>query len=250
MIDLHCHYLPGIDDGAQTLDDALDLARAAIKAGIELAVMTPHVHPGRYENNASSITRMCAAFQQALREHDIPLELRAGGEVRISEDIVSMVEQGEVPYLGELDGYRVMLLEFPHSHLIVGAEKLVGWLLERHIRPLIAHPERNKEVMRNAEKLQPFVEMGCLLQLTGASMIGGFGKAAEECATRLIEREWVTAVATDAHNLQHRPPCLDEAYEALARIGGHHFALELTQRMPAKIVGMQQQAARPHNTAQ
>ena len=249
MIDLHCHFLPGIDDGAQTLDEAIELARAATKAGIELAVMTPHVHPGRYENSASSITRMCAAFQQVLARHAIPLELRAGGEVRISEDIVSMVEEGEIPYIGQLDGDHVMLLEFPHSHLIVGAQKLVGWLLERHIRPLIAHPERNKEVMRSPEKLQPFVEMGCLLQLTGASIIGAFGKPAEECATRLIDREWVAAVATDAHNLQHRPPCLDAAYEALARIGGHDFALELTQRMPARIVGAHPQARPAQSTA-
>jgi protein-tyrosine phosphatase len=99
VIDLHCHFLPGIDDGAQTLDEAIELARAATKAGIELAVMTPHVHPGRYENSASSITRMCAAFQQVLARHAIPLELRAGGEVRISEDIVSMVEEGEIPYI-------------------------------------------------------------------------------------------------------------------------------------------------------
>jgi protein-tyrosine phosphatase len=249
VIDLHCHYLPGIDDGAQTLDESLDLARAAIKAGIDVAVMTPHVHPGRYENNASSIRERCAAFQQVLVHKEIPLQLRAGGEVRISEDISAMVEEGEIPYLGNLAGYRVMLLEFPHSHLTLGAEKLVDWLLERRIRPLIAHPERNKEVMRNPDKLRPFIEMGCLLQLTGASIIGGFGKPAEDCAIELIEREWVAAVATDAHNLKHRPPCLDEAYEALARIGGDAFALELTQHMPARIVGAQPTSPEPQVTA-
>jgi protein-tyrosine phosphatase len=245
VIDLHCHYLPGIDDGAQTLDESLDLARAAIKAGIEVAVMTPHVHPGRYENNASSIKEMCAGFQQVLAHMKIPLQLRAGGEVRVSEDIMPMVEEGEIPFLGELAGYRVMLLEFPHSHVTVGAEKLVDWLLERRIRPLIAHPERNKEVMRNPDKLRPFIEMGCLLQLTGASIIGRFGKPAERCATELIDREWAAAVATDAHNLEYRPPCLDEAYEALTRIGGHAFALELTQHLPARIVGAEPTSAEP-----
>jgi protein-tyrosine phosphatase len=250
VIDLHCHYLPGIDDGAQTLEESLELARAAIKAGIHVAVMTPHVHPGRYENNAASIEDMCAAFQRVLAHNEIPLELRAGGEVRISENIIRMVEEGEIPYLGQLAGYRVLLLEFPHSHLTVGAEKLVDWLLDRRIRPLIAHPERNKEVMRNPDKLRPLIERGCLLQLTGASIMGRFGKPAEECATQLIEREWASAVATDAHNLEHRPPCLDEAYAALARIGGEALALELTQHMPARIIGKEPTSTEPQATAQ
>jgi protein-tyrosine phosphatase len=236
VIDLHCHFLPGIDDGAQTLDEGLDLARAAVAAGIKTAVMTPHVHVGRYENNRSSIKESFRAFDRALAANDIPLEIRIGGEVRISPEIMAMVEQEEIPYLGELDGYRIMLLEFPHSHLVVGADKLIQWLLARRIRPLIAHPERNKEVMHNPEKIYPFVVMGCMLQVTGASIIGQFGKPARDCALSLIERERVTVVATDAHNLLHRPPNLDLAREALIAIGGEPFARKLTEYLPAEIV--------------
>ena len=236
MIDLHCHYLPGIDDGAQTLEEALDLARAALASGIRTAVMTPHVHPGRYENSAPSIRRLCAAFQRVLVHRDIPLDIRCGGEVRISADILPMLERDQIPFLGTLEGYRVMLLEFPHSHLILGADKLVAWLLARRIRPLIAHPERNKDVMRQVDKVRPFVEMGCMLQLTGASVTGQFGKPAQECAMALIERGWATVVATDAHNLKHRPPSLDLAYQALVKIGGQTFAQDLTERMPARII--------------
>ncbi len=236
MIDLHCHFLPGIDDGAQTLDEALDLARASVAAGIKTAVMTPHVHAGRYENNRSSIKESFKAFDRALAANNIPLEIRIGGEVRISPEIMAMVEEGEIPYLGELDGYRIMLLEFPHSHLMPGADKLIQWLLARRIRPLIAHPERNKEVMHNAGKIYPFVAMGCMLQVTGASIIGDFGKPARDCALSLIERNWVTVVATDAHNLLHRPPNFDLAYQALVAIGGEPLARKLTEHMPAEIV--------------
>lgn len=237
MIDLHCHYLPGIDDGAQTLEESLDLARAAVAAGITTAVMTPHVHPGRYENNGSSIARLCAAFERVLAHKQIPLTVRAGGEVRISADIIQMVEDDEIPFLGAVDGYRIMLLEFPHSHLLLGADKLVRWLLARRIRPLIAHPERNKEVMRHVEKIAPFVDSGCLLQLTGGSIIGQFGKPAQECARTLIERGWASVVATDAHNLKHRPPNLDRARAALVEIGGESLARELTLDTPAKLIG-------------
>jgi protein-tyrosine phosphatase len=237
VIDLHCHYLPGIDDGAQTLDESLDLARAAVAAGITAAIMTPHVHPGRYENNQASISRLCTAFQRVLAHKQVPLEVRAGGEVRISADIIQMVEDDEIPFLGVANGYRIMLLEFPHSHLLLGADKLVKWLLARKIKPLIAHPERNKEVMRNPEKLAPFVELGCLLQLTGGSLIGHFGKAAQDCALAILERGWATVVATDAHNLKHRPPNLDLARNALVDIGGEALARELTLEAPARLIG-------------
>jgi protein-tyrosine phosphatase len=236
MIDLHCHYLPGIDDGAQTLEESLELARSAVAAGIKTAVMTPHVHPGRYENNSSSIRKLCVAFQRVLDHKEIPLDIRAGGEVRISAEIIAMVEDSEVPFLGTLEGYSIMLLEFPHSHLLVGADKLINWLLGRRIRPLIAHPERNKDVMRNIEKLAPFINMGCMTQLTGASILGQFGKPAQECAQKLIDRGWATVVATDAHNLRHRPPNLDLAYKTLSEMRGEAFARQLTIDMPAKII--------------
>jgi len=236
VIDLHCHYLPGIDDGAQTLEESLELARAAVDAGITAAVMTPHVHPGRYENTGSSIRKLCAAFQQVLTHKHIPLQIYVGGEVRISSEIMEMVEQDEIPYLGELDGYRIVLLEFPHSHIVFGADRLFAWLLARRIRPLIAHPERNKDVMRSLDKLRPFVEMGALLQLTGASLIGQFGKPVMQCARQIMDKNWATVVATDAHNLRHRPPNLDLAYQGLVEIAGESYARELTVGTPSRIV--------------
>lgn len=236
MIDLHCHYLPGIDDGAQSLEESVELARTALQAGITTAVMTPHIHPGRYENTASSVTKLCAAFQRVLLHKGIALDIRVGGEVRISADIIPLVEDDEIPFIGSVDGYRIVLLEFPHSHLLLGADKLVSWLLARRIRPLIAHPERNKEVMRKLERIEPFVKMGCMLQLTGASVLGHFGQPVRDCSHKIIDRQWASVVATDAHNLKHRPPNLDLAYAALVRIGGESFARELTCDMPATIV--------------
>ena len=252
MIDLHCHYLPAVDDGAQTLEESLNLARAAVKAGITTAVMTPHIHPGRYSNTGSSIRGLCAAFQRVLIHKDIALDIRVGGEIRISADIMAMVEDDQIPFIGSVDGYRIMLLEFPHSHLLLGADKLVSWLVGHRIRPLIAHPERNKEIMRNIEKIEPFVKMGCMLQLTGAAVLGQFGQPAKDCAYKIIDRQWASVVATDAHNLKHRPPNLDLAYAALVKIGGESFARQLTCDMPATIVAsntpLSPSATRPYQS--
>lgn len=236
MIDLHCHLLPGIDDGPQTLEEALDLARLAVAAGIHTAVLTPHVHPGRWDNDLNSIKQNVAAFRIQLKEHGIPLKILPGGEVRLSADIIDMEGNGVLPFIGHYEGYRVILLEFPHGILPVGSDKLVRWLLSHKILPLIAHPERNKEIMRDPEKIYPFVAMGCLLQVTGAALTGGFGAKVQETALSMLDKDWVSVVATDAHNIDNRPPILDMARAALIQIGGEALAVRLTETTPGIII--------------
>ncbi len=239
MIDLHCHYLPGIDDGAESLADAIALASAAVADGITAAVMTPHVHLERYGNKLSSITRDVSHFREVLAEHNIPLQIHVGGEVHLSPDVMDLVATEELPYIGTVDGYRILLIEFPHSHIPVGADKLIQWLFRQRIRPMIAHPERNKDVMRNLEKIYPFVASGCMLQVTAGAVIGQFGRPAQECAMAMLEREWVTVVASDAHNMKNRPPNMSAAREFLASWGGEAFASDLTCTVPARIVSLQ-----------
>lgn len=236
MIDLHCHYLPCIDDGAQSMAESLDLARASVADGITHAVMTPHVHPGRYENLRTTVAQATREFQSALAGAGIPLKIFPGGEVRLSSDVIELLEQDELPFLGTLHGYRILLLEFPYGQLPVGTEKLGRWLMQQKIRPLIAHPERNKVIMQDVERLGVFVDMGCLMQVTAASLLGGFGQAVFECAKSLLDRGWISVVATDAHNLLHRPPLMGAARDWLKDYGGLPMADELTFRTPALIL--------------
>lgn len=239
MIDLHCHYLPGIDDGSGSMAESLDLARASVADGITHAAMTPHIHPGRYENSRSSVVAATSQFRAALAGAAIPLQIFPAGEVRLTAEILDLLEQDELPFYGVLDGYRILLLEFPYDQIPVGTEKLARWLLDRKIRPLIAHPERNKHILNNVEKISPFVEMGCLLQLTAASVIGDFGQAVADSAALMLERGWVSVIATDAHNLRHRAPMLTPARNWLADHGGQDWADELTFYTPAKILGVE-----------
>lgn len=243
MIDLHCHYLPGIDDGAQTLDEALALARAAVADGITHAVMTPHVHAGVYENRAAGIAAAVAQFRVALAQHGIALAISAGGEVRIGSEIIEMLAAHEIPFLGRLRGERVMLLEMPHGNLPVGAEKFTGWLRKQGVVPLIAHPERNKDVMRNLAKLAPFIEQGCLLQVTAGSLVGHFGAVAERIARELLDRGDIFAVATDAHNLETRPPVMQAARAFLLADAGENAARALTWSNPGSLLTAMADAA-------
>lgn len=240
MIDLHCHYLPAIDDGSQSMAESLDLARASVADGITHAVMTPHIHPGRYENIRSSVVEATMKFREALAEADIPLQVFPAGEVRLIAEVIELLEQAELPFLGELDGYRILLLEFPYGQIPVGTEKLASWLLDQNIRPMIAHPERNKVILNNIERIIPFVEMGCLLQVTAGSVVGEFGPPAQECAAKLLERCWVSVLATDAHNLHHRAPKLTQARNWLVDNGSQACWVDnLTRGLAAKILGVQ-----------
>ena len=234
MIDLHCHLLPGIDDGPETLEEALEMARIAVANGITAAHVTPHLHPGRWENDQAKILVAVEAYRAAVIEAGIPLEIGYAAEVRLDYEILPLIEAGRVPFLGTLDGYQVMLLEFPHSHVPVGADKFVAWLLARNIRPLIAHPERNKDILRDPAKLAPFVRAGCLLQVTADAVAGGFGADCAQRAAEFLEAGWVTVLASDAHDTEARPPRLKAGLEVATRVLGAEAAQRLVAGLPKK----------------
>ena len=238
MIDLHTHFLPGVDDGAQTLDEGLALARMAVADGIHVAVMTPHVHPGRYENRLSNLRDRFAAFRGALADAGIPLEIRLAGEVRLGMEALTLLLEGDLPILGEVDGYRVMLLEFPHQTLPVGTQQFIEKLLKMRVRPLIAHPERNKAVMLQPERLGLLLDAGCWLQLTAGSLTGRFGESARKTAQFIVRNRWAHVIATDSHNAAHRPPALAEGHKVVAELVDVTYANQLVQDNPARILGV------------
>lgn len=239
MIDLHCHILAGIDDGARDLDEAVALCQMAVADGIRHMTATPHIHPGRWENRRSSIEPVFQQLRQRLAQEQLPLSLAMAGEVRLSAEVLALFAQGELPFLGQLDGRQVMLLELPHGSIPPGSDKLAKWLIERNILPIIAHPERNKAVVADIDKLLPFLEMGCLTQLTAMSVSGRFGEGAEHTAHAILAQDWATIVASDAHNTGSRPPILSEAYNVVAERYGPERAERLFVRNPAAIAGIE-----------
>lgn len=235
MIDLHNHLLPGIDDGADDLAAALAMARLAVESGTTHLVCTPHIHPGRYDNTPESIEAARRLFVDGLREAGIALQVAAAAEVRFDMEIMAGVSAGRIPFLGKWQGRDVLLLEFPHGEIPFGAERLTQWLMDRNVAPLIAHPERNKGVMRTPSRLKAFIDQGCLLQVTGGALAGRFGERAQELAEELLREGVVTVIASDAHNLQHRPPFLSEGRERAARLVGADQAEALVWRRPWEI---------------
>lgn len=235
MIDLHCHLLHGIDDGADTIEHGLELARAAVEDGITHAVATPHIHAGRYQNNAESITGVHRVFCQALERENIPLHLGCAAEVRLSAELPVLLMQEQIPFLGEWEGSRVLLLELPHSHIPPGLEQFLRWLEQRNIRAMIAHPERNREILRQIRKVDRLVRCGCLLQVTSGSLTGQFGEAALGCAQEMLKQGLITVLATDTHHIVRRPPNLNAGRRAAEKIAGESKSWELVWDNPQRI---------------
>ena len=236
MIDLHCHLLPAIDDGANDLEQALQMARMSVDDGITHAVMTPHIQPGRWNNNKARIRDAVENYRQALKDQDIALEISFAAEVRLTDDIFTLLAAGDIPFLGELDGKKVMLIEFPPTHLVPGTDKLFAWLLARDILPMIAHPERNREIYLNPEKLKPFIDQGCLAQLTASSILGRFGRDVTAAAETFITRGWIHVVASDAHNTTTRKPQMSPAREKVAQLVDQPTVEKLFHHTPQQII--------------
>jgi len=164
--------------------------------------------------------------------------VKAAGEVRLSAEVLAMFANNQLPFLGGWEDKKVMLLELPHSHVPPGSEKLVKWLLDRGVLPMIAHPERNKGIMSDVTKLTPFIELGCLFQLTAMSVSGGFGVEAKRLSDQMLMNGWVTIIASDGHNSDHRPPVLSKAVSAAAELIGDVEARRLVWGNPARIIGV------------
>jgi len=238
MIDIHCHILPGIDDGAKNLDDSLAMCRMAVADGITHMTVTPHVHPGRFDNNLKTIQPVFDQLQQLLLAENIPLSISMAGEVRLSAEVLMLHGQKQLPFLGRWQGRQLMLLELPHDGIPPGSDKLAKWLLDRDILPMIAHPERNRAIAENINRLEPFLQLGCLLQLTAMSVTGRFGDSAFKAAHKILDQDWAAVVASDAHNVKSRPPILSEAFERVGAEYGAERAERLFVTNPGLIVGV------------
>ena len=236
MIDVHSHYLPNLDDGPADLETALEMARIAVADGIYYAMMTPHITPGEFDNDRKRIRKAYDAFKLALKDARIPLRIGMAAEVRLDLEIVPMLGREEIPYLGWLNGEQILLLEFPHSHIPAGAPRFVERLLKQKIRPIIAHPERNRDVIRDLDALAPFLSMGCHLQLTAGSLTGDFGRGPRKRARQLLETDGLKVLATDAHNLKLRRPILSAGVAAAAAVIGQAAAEDLVFKNPMSIV--------------
>lgn len=227
MIDLHCHILPGVDDGAASLQESLSMAEQAIAQGITHLLCTPHHNNGRYENEKSSVIAAVHHLQNALDERNLPLTLLEGQEVRVTGELITAIEKDHLLFTDITDTY--LLLEFPTQDVPAFSESLFFELRTLAKVPVIVHPERNAMFREDPNRLIPFLEMGCLAQLTAPSIVGVFGKQIQKTAYEMVTHNLVQMVASDAHGISKRRFYLKEAYEIIEQEWGKEKVLQMQQ---------------------
>lgn len=227
MIDLHSHILPGVDDGAQTLEVSLEMARKAISQGITHLMCTPHHNNGKYNNPAEEVIQGVADLQKELDQRGLELTLLEGQEVRLTEFLLSAIKRDEILFT-DLDN-TYLLIEFPTNEIPIYAEQMFYHLLNQGHVPVIVHPERNAVFREEPNRLVSFLEMGTLTQLTAPSIVGIFGSEIQQTAELMLEHNMLYMVASDAHNLRHRTFLMKEAYEKIEKIGGKEMVASMQQ---------------------
>lgn len=243
MIDLHCHILPDIDDGARSMEDSLAMAEAAVAEGITHILATPHHMNGKFENRKSEIILAVDALQEKLDAHSIDLTIYPGQEVRLYGEFLEDVKKDEILFTDE--GNHYVLIEFPTMSIPHFAESFFFQIQQHGITPVIVHPERNQEIIDNPNKLLEFVERGVLAQVTASSYVGVFGKKVAELSHQLIEANLVHILASDAHNTRGRSFNMHEAYIKLEDEFGTKKARAFKQNAKDMINGDYFQADAP-----
>ena len=215
MIDIHCHILPGVDDGAKHTEESVQMAKAAVSQGINTIIATPHHLNGTYDNYKDDIIDAVNDLNNRLQDEDIPLTILPGQETRINGEMVTDLENGELLPLNESSQY--LFVELPSDHVPRYTRQLLFDLQVKEITPIIVHPERNKELMENPNILYDFVKNGTLTQVTAASVAGKFGKKVKKLSLQLIEANLTHFIASDAHNTRTRGFVMQEAHTIIKK---------------------------------
>jgi protein-tyrosine phosphatase len=205
VIDLHCHVLPGIDDGPGTLEDSLELARASAAAGITTIVATPHVAYEYPDVTAPLIAERVAVVREALRHAGIDVEVVPGAEIGLTRALDLTDDELHDLYLG---GGGWVLIEAPLSVSARQVPALFGLTAKRGHRIVIAHPERSPAFQREPRAVAELVQAGMLCQITASSLTGAYGRPARDLAIALVSDGLVHVVASDAHDAERRPPSI------------------------------------------
>ncbi len=233
MIDLHCHLLPGIDDGAPDLATSLEMARIAIDDGIETIVCTPHIMPGVFDNEPADIRARVAHLARELGERGLALRLAAGSDAHIRPDFVAALRNDRVQPIA---GGRYVLFEPPHNVVPPRMEDCLFDIQAAGYVPILTHPERLTWIEEKYDVVASLARSGVLIQLTAGAITGVFGPRPRYWSERMLDEGLVHVVSSDGHNTRRRRPAMREAAEACARLLGAAEADNLVRVRPLGVL--------------
>ncbi|MEH7299393.1 tyrosine-protein phosphatase [Neobacillus drentensis] len=234
MVDLHCHILPGVDDGARDLSESIEMAKIAVQQGIHTIVATPHHLNNRYENPKQSILARVEELNRVLLDEKIDIKILPGQEVRIHGELAEGYDLGKILPVNHT---QYVLVEFSSNHVPRYTETLFYDLQNKGLIPVIVHPERNQEIIENPDILYELVQKGALSQVTASSITGNFGKKIMKFTYQLIDANLTHFIASDAHNTRSRTFNLHEAYDLVQTKYGNEMVYLFEENAALLIEG-------------
>jgi protein-tyrosine phosphatase len=233
-VDLHCHMLPGIDDGSKSMAQSLAMARIAVDDGIKVSVMTPHHLNGVYSNPAVTVHEAVNELRQALFEVGIGLKVLPGSELHLVPELSEELASGRAMTIANLG--KAVLVELPVHTVPMGSEFILEDIIAQGLLPVIAHPERNSQLRKNPDMLADWISMGCLGQVTAQSCTGQFGPQVRQTSELMIRRGLIHIIASDAHRDRRRIPQVSEGREQVAEWTNESTARLLAETYPENLV--------------
>lgn len=234
MIDIHCHILPGLDDGARDMAQSIAMAQIAAMDGITGIVCTPHFSPVFPGNIRRTVLESVERLQTKLREMEIQLALYPGSELAIDPNIVEKIGSGEL--LTVNDNMKVALIELPPEIIPPNLDRFFWSLQARGINTILAHPERCYPLMKNPSLLFDWVQAGVMVQLTGSSVMGHYGEPIRDFSFELLKHRMAHLVASDSHGDTARRPMLSRARAVTEEIVGAEEARKIFCEYPDSIL--------------
>ncbi len=228
MIDIHCHLLPGVDDGAKTWEDTLEMCRLAKADGVKHIVATPHANYEYRYDREQHLDRL-----NELRSRESGLTFSLGCDFHLSYENIE--DASAHPERYAIEGTRYILVELS-EYSAFGVAQTLDQLQSAGLMPIITHPERNPVILGNPELLEEYANVGCLFQVTANSLTGFWGKQKQKLSELMLKRNMVHFLASDAHGTKNRTPVLSAAREAAAKIIGQKAAQKLVDSNPRAVL--------------
>lgn len=213
MIDLHTHLIPNVDDGADSIEETLRLANAAVQEGIRHTVLTPHHNRYWVTNVKEDVLRLTKKVEEEINKAGIPLTVSPSQEIRMNEEFIDHLFSDR--YLPLDESGRYYLVEFSWSEMPSFAYDYLKQMIDAGITPVIAHPERQRPFIDNPDYLREFIEMGCISQITATSIVGGYSEEIRQTANEMMEENLIHTIASDAHNVTERPFNIQNAFDII-----------------------------------
>ena len=233
MIDIHCHIIPGVDDGPDSFDEALEMAEIAEKDGINTIVATPHHIEGLYQISPLNLLEKLKTFNERLATNNIKIQILMGSDLHISYEFIAKIETNNLLTINDT---KYVLIELPTHFLPIKIRGLLKSMINNSWIPIISHPERNYLFQRSPNILFDFISDGSLAQVTAMSITGEFGYEVKKMAKKMIAHNLVHIIATDAHSKDFRPPVLSKGLKAASKIIPYDDAYDMVKAIPESII--------------